>query len=180
MIRHLARQLIRQSGEAGSDADLGLRRSADQQPGRRHRAELAPEGGLHRPPERHSQLPTAASLQSGLQDEFGGAGWGPDWPNASTVIPTLFTPDGGFDLSRVSSDNYPAFESAVADALTTMDRQQQALKWQALDQQASDQAFVIPTFWGLQQTIAGNHVGNLYRWPAYGGTWPYAQLYPTF
>ncbi len=112
--------------------------------------------------------------------EIGSAGWGPDWPDASTVIPPLFTPDGGFDISLVSSDNYPAFESAVADALTTMDRQQQALKWQALDQQASDQAFVIPTFWGLQQTIAGNHVGNLYRRPAYGGTWPYARLYPTF
>ena len=29
------------------------------------------------------------------------AGWGPDWPNASTVIPELFTPAGGFNLSQV-------------------------------------------------------------------------------
>ena len=28
------------------------------------------------------------------------AGWGPDWSNASTVIPELFTPTGGFDLSH--------------------------------------------------------------------------------
>ena len=116
-------------------------------------------------------------LNPDTQDEFGGAGWGPDWPNASTVIPTLFTPGGGFDLSRVSSDNYPEFESQVQAAMATLDRQQQAQDWQVLDQQASDQAFVIPTFWGLTQTLAGTGVGNLYRWPAYGGTWPYAQLY---
>ncbi len=111
-----------------------------------------------------------------VNHEFGAAGWGADWPNASTVIPTLFTPAGGYDMSQVSSDNYPAFESAVADAMTTLDRQQQALKWQALDQQASDEAFVIPTFWGLQQNIAGPGVGNLYRWAPYS-SWPYAQLY---
>ncbi len=28
------------------------------------------------------------------------AGWGPDWPNASTIIPELFTPTGGFNLSQ--------------------------------------------------------------------------------
>ena len=71
-----------------------------------------------------------------VNHEFGAAGWGADWPNASTVIPTLFTPAGGYDMSQVSSDNYPAFESAVADAMTTLDRQQQALKWQALDQRS--------------------------------------------
>ena len=29
------------------------------------------------------------------------AGWGPDWPNASTVVPELFTKAGGFNLSQV-------------------------------------------------------------------------------
>ena len=48
-------------------------------------------------------------LNADTQHDFGGAGWGPDWPNASTVIPPLMTPDGGFDLSRVGPDNYPDF-----------------------------------------------------------------------
>ena len=41
------------------------------------------------------------------------AGWGPDWPNASTVIPPLFTPTGGFDLSQV---NDKAFNAKVEAA----------------------------------------------------------------
>ena len=39
------------------------------------------------------------------------AGWGPDWPNASTVIPALFTPAGGFNLSQVDDK---AFNAKVA------------------------------------------------------------------
>jgi len=111
-----------------------------------------------------------------LQDEFGTAGWGPDWPNASTVIPPLFTESGGFDLSRVSADTDPDFTAAVTDALGTLDRAEQASKWQELNKQAAEKVFVIPTFFGLAQTMAGNNVGNLYRWSAYG-SWDYAQLY---
>ncbi len=115
-------------------------------------------------------------LNPDTQDQFGGAGWGPDWPNASTVIPPLFTDIAGFNLSRVNSDNNPDFINGVNDALTTLDRSAQATKWQALNKMASDQMFVIPTFFGLTQTIAGPSVGNLYRWAPYG-SWPYAQLY---
>ena len=39
------------------------------------------------------------------------AGWGPDWPNASTVIPELFTQAGGFNLSQVDDK---AFNAKVA------------------------------------------------------------------
>ena len=42
------------------------------------------------------------------------AGWGPDWPNASTVIPELFTPTGGFNLSQFDDQ---AFNDATAKAL---------------------------------------------------------------
>ncbi len=128
--------------------------------------------------------PACGPLNPDCQHEFGEAHWGPDWPNASTVIPPLFTPEspqgwepsGDFDLSRVSSDNDPQFEAMIQDARTTMDRQDQAAKWQVLDQYAADQVFAIPTLWGLTQTIAGTGVGNLYRWPAYS-SWPYGQLY---
>ena len=36
--------------------------------------------------------------------------------------------------------------------------------------------YVIPTFFGLSQTIAGNKVGPIYRWPAYG-SWPYGDMF---
>lgn len=115
-------------------------------------------------------------LNPETQDEFGGAGWGADWPNASTVIGPLFTPEGGWDISRTDKDSTPDFYADIQDALTTTDRTAQAQKWQALNTEASKEAYIIPTFFGLAQNIAGDKVGGLYRWAAYG-SWPYAQLY---
>jgi peptide/nickel transport system substrate-binding protein len=108
-----------------------------------------------------------------LVGQFGNAGWGPDWPNASTVIPPLFTVAGGWDLSQVDDAD---FNAKVQDALTTLDRAQQATKWQALDKEAIQHGWVIPTFFGTSQTIAGDKVGPIYRWPAYG-SWPYGVMY---
>ena len=108
-----------------------------------------------------------------LTGQFGNAGWGPDWPNASTVIPPLFTEVGGWDLSKVDDAD---FNAKVQDALTTLDRAQQAAKWQALDKEAIQKAWVIPTFFGRSQTLAGTKVGPVYRWPAYG-SWPYGIMY---
>ena len=115
-------------------------------------------------------------LNADTQNEFGGSGWGADWPNASTVLGPLFTESGGFDLSRTGKDPTPDFYAAIQDALTTTDRAEQATKWQTLNTQVAAEAYIIPTFFGLAQNIAGDHVGNLYRWAAYG-SWPYAQLY---
>jgi peptide/nickel transport system substrate-binding protein len=115
-------------------------------------------------------------LNDDTANEFGGSGWGADWPNASTVLPPLFTPEGGFDLSRTNKDSTPDFYAAIQDAMKMTDRTAQAAAWQELDKQASEEAYVIPTFFGLAQNIAGDHVGNLYRWAAYG-SWPYAELY---
>ena len=119
-----------------------------------------------------------------LTGDFGNAGWGPDWPNASTIIAPLYTQVGGWDLSQVDDE---AYNAAVDDALTTLDRAEQATKWQALDKEAALKAWTIPTFFGRSQTIAGTKVGavttgdlaagaGLYRWPAYG-SWPYGVLY---
>ena len=110
--------------------------------------------------------------------EFGTSGWGADWPNATTVIPPLFTPAGGFDLSQVNNKNGGVSDwlEQVADAQQTVDRAEQATKWQNLNKTAMENVWVIPTFFGLAQNMAGTNVGNLYRWSAYG-SWPYAQLY---
>lgn len=101
------------------------------------------------------------------------AGWGPDWPNASTIIPELFTPTGGFNLSQFDDQ---AFNDATAKALVELDRAAQAKQWQALNTEAMKQVVVIPTRFGRDQRLPGSKIGNAYLWPAYG-SWPYGDMY---
>lgn len=105
--------------------------------------------------------------------DFGTGGWGADWPNASTVIPPLFTQKGGWDLSQVDD---PAFNAKVEAAQVELDRPTQEKMWQALNSEASQNVYTIPTFFGLSQTIAGTKVGSIFRWAAYG-SWPYGAMY---
>jgi len=105
--------------------------------------------------------------------DFGTGGWGADWPNASTVIPPLFTQKGGWDLSQVDDAD---FNAKVEAAQTELDRTTQEGLWQALNKTAVENVFAIPTFFGLSQTIAGKGVAPAYRWSAYG-SWPYGVMY---
>jgi peptide/nickel transport system substrate-binding protein len=101
------------------------------------------------------------------------AGWGPDWPNASTVIPELFTPSGGFNLSQADDK---AFNAASDAAKVELDRNKQATMWQDLNKKAAEQVFLIPTRFGRDQRLPGSKIGNAYLWPAYG-SWPYGDMY---
>jgi peptide/nickel transport system substrate-binding protein len=108
------------------------------------------------------------------------SGWGPDWPNASTVIPPLFTPAGGFDLSQVDDK---AFNQKVNDALANTDLAAQSEQWKALNKEAMSQVWVIPTRFGREQRLSGSKVksasgkdGQVYLWSPYG-SWPYGDLY---
>jgi peptide/nickel transport system substrate-binding protein len=99
-------------------------------------------------------------------------GWGPDWGNASTIIPPLFRSDGGWNVSRY--DN-PAFDKKIDDALTTLDPEEQQAKWAALNTEAMEQGVVIPTLFYKAQTMAGSKVVGEYRWAPYG-SWNYGTL----
>ena len=105
--------------------------------------------------------------------DFGTGGWGADWPNASTVIPPLFTVKGGWNLSQVDEAD---FNAQVDAAATELDRAKQATLWQALNKTAVENVWAIPTFFGRSQTIAGTGVAPAYRWAAYG-SWPYGVMY---
>ena len=105
--------------------------------------------------------------------DFGTGGWGADWPNASTVIPPLLTVKGGWDLSQLDD---PALNAKVDAASTELDRAKQQTLWQALNKEAAENVYTIPTFFGLSQTIAGTGVAPAYRWAAYG-SWPYGAMY---
>jgi peptide/nickel transport system substrate-binding protein len=101
------------------------------------------------------------------------AGWAPDWPNASTVIPELFTPAGGFNLSEVDDK---AFTAASDAAKVELDRAKQATMWQDLNKQASLNGYTVPMLFGKDNRLPGAKVGNTYLWPAYG-SWPYGDMY---
>jgi peptide/nickel transport system substrate-binding protein len=107
-------------------------------------------------------------------------GWGPDWPNASTVIPPLFTPNGGWDVGEL---NDKAFNAKVNDALSETDRTKQATMWQALNKEAMAQAWVVPTLFEKDLRMAGSKVksasgkdGQLYIGGS-AGNWPYNDMY---
>jgi peptide/nickel transport system substrate-binding protein len=100
-------------------------------------------------------------------------GWGPDWPNASTVIPELFTPAGGFPLSQYNNAD---FNAKVKTALGELDRSKQATMWQQLNAEAAQQALTVPFLFGKQQRLHGSKVGGAYLWGPYG-SWNYADLY---
>ena len=108
-------------------------------------------------------------------NQFGWGSWGPDWPNASTVISPLFTPNGGWNLSRVTD---PSWIERVEAALSEGDREAQATMWQELNREAAQNMFVIPTIFGLTQVIAGSKVQPGYQWAPYG-SWPYGEMYVT-
>jgi peptide/nickel transport system substrate-binding protein len=108
--------------------------------------------------------------------------WGPDWPNASTVIPPVFTPAGGWDLSQVDDAE---FNQAVQTAKTELDRGKQASMWQDLNKQAMQNAWAIPTIFHRSQGLAGSKVhvasgegGNVYLWAPYA-SWSYPDMYVT-
>jgi peptide/nickel transport system substrate-binding protein len=170
----LAKKLIAESGEAAPTLVYNF---ADSPVGQKNTAIVIASLGLA------GITVTPAPLERGIYynvvfdpeqaGDFGTNGWGADWPNASTVIPPLFTQNGGWDVSQVDDADYNA---KVLAALTELDRPTQATLWQALNKEATDNVFAIPTFFGRSQTIAGTKVGPIYRWPAYG-SWPYGAMY---
>jgi peptide/nickel transport system substrate-binding protein len=110
------------------------------------------------------------------------AGWGPDWPSASTVIPPLFTEEGGWDLSEVDDK---AFNQKVKDVATTLDPAAQSDGWKALNKEAVQNVWAIPTLFGRSQSMAGSKVhsasgpnGDVYFWAPFT-SWPYADMYVT-
>ena len=108
---------------------------------------------------------------SDSQGDLSAAGWGPDWQNASTVVPALFTPDGGFDLSHAAegdADAYADFAEIVANGKKETDRTAQGAIWASGNQLAMDRVWVVPTRFGRSQYIHGTGVVGAYFWDAYG------------
>lgn len=111
-------------------------------------------------------------LTPDTQGDLSNAGWGPDWSNASTVIPPLFTEAGGFDLSHYTDQD---FQDRIVAASTTIARALQAKRWQDLNKEVVAQALVRPGLFSAVQRLQGSLVKNAYIWAPYG-SYPYGQL----
>ncbi len=111
------------------------------------------------------------------QNDISTAGWGADWANASTVIPELFTKEGGFNLSQNWNDAaYPAFKKKSDAAKVETNRAKQAKGWQELSQYVMDQYWIIRPVFSKTQEVWGSKVGGVYYWEPQGN-FGFGQMY---
>src|SRR5215213_123961 len=175
-----AKKLIQESGQPMPTITYDYNQTPDNDKGAAAVQSSLAKAGITvklNPIEQGKYYPTVQDPKK--ENELALAGWGADWPNASTVIPELFTPNGGFKLSLA---NDKAFNDAVAKAKAETDRAKQGEMWKDLNKQAMANAWVIPTRFGREQRLAGSKVaagsgdGKVYIWSPYG-SWSYADLY---
>ena len=103
------------------------------------------------------------------------AGWGADWANASTVLPELFTKEGGFNLSNNWDDPaYAAFKSLMVKGLAETNRAKQAAIWKQGSQYVMDQYWIIRPVFSKTQFAWGSGVGGVDYWEPQGN-----YLFPT-
>ena len=103
------------------------------------------------------------------QSDLSAGGWAPDWANASTVIPELFTKEGGFPMSQNWDDAaYAPFKQKVEAALAESDRTKQGQMWAELNQYAVDQMWIVPGIFSKTQEMWGSGLGGVFFWEPQG------------
>jgi peptide/nickel transport system substrate-binding protein len=103
------------------------------------------------------------------QNDISTAGWGADWANASTVIPELFTKEGGANYTQNWNDPaYAAFKKKSDAAKVETNRAKQAKMWQELSQYVMDQYWIIRPVFSKGQEVWGSKVGGVYYWEPQG------------
>ena len=108
-------------------------------------------------------------MNTAKQNDISSAGWGADWANASTVIPELFTKEGGFNLSQNWNDAaYAAFKKKSDATKVETNRAKQAKGWQELSQYVMDQYWIIRPVFSKGQEVWGSKVGGVYYWEPQG------------
>jgi peptide/nickel transport system substrate-binding protein len=111
------------------------------------------------------------------QNDISTAGWGADWANASTVLPELFTKEGGFNLSQNWNDAaYPAFKKLSDSGKNETNRNKQAAIWKKASQYVMDQYWIIRPVFSKAQDVWGSKVGGVYYWEPQG-TFGFGGLY---
>jgi len=108
-------------------------------------------------------------LDATKQSDISAGGWAPDWANASTVIPELFTKEGGFPMSQNWDDAaYAPFKKKVEAALAESDRTKQGQMWAELNQYVVDQMWIVPGIFSKTQEMWGSGLGGVFFWEPQG------------
>jgi peptide/nickel transport system substrate-binding protein len=106
------------------------------------------------------------------------AGWVPDWPNGSAVIPPLFsaaTVTAAQQDPRLKGANLnfsmvtdPALQTQINEAFAQSDLQSQYHLWAQLDRNIMDNAYVIPVLYPSDLRMSGTKVRGAVVSPAFG------------
>lgn len=108
--------------------------------------------------------------KTATQGDLSIAGWGPDWPNGSSVIPPLFDgrqirPEGNQIFSQL---NDPELNTLIDAANNETDLDKQATLWGELDQKVQEKAAIIPLIYDKIVQLRGSKVGGAYLAASYG------------
>ena len=116
-------------------------------------------------------------MNAAKQGDVSRAGWGADWANASTVLPELFTKEGGFNLSQNWDDPaYAAFKKLSDAGKYETNRAKQAAIWKQASQYVMDQYWISRPIFSKQQFSWGSKVGGVAYWEPQG-TFLFGSLY---
>lgn len=111
-------------------------------------------------------------LNPDTQGSLTASAWSPDWSNASTVIPELFTVSGFYNLSQY---NDLEFNEKADAAKVVINRSDQAAAWHSLSKQSMEQALVLPTLFSKSQRMFGSNLDGAFIWGPYGA-WSYSSI----
>lgn len=108
--------------------------------------------------------------KTSVQNELSIAGWGPDWPNGSSVIPPLFdgrqiVPEGNQNFAQLDD---PEINQLLDAANNEADLDKQAELWGDLDQKVQEKAATINLIYDKIVQLRGSKVGGAYLAAAYG------------
>ncbi len=98
------------------------------------------------------------------------AGWGPDWPNASTVIPPLFD---GRQIKQEGNQNFselndPEINRLIDEASAETDPEKQGELWAQLDRKVMETGAIYPFTVDKSIYVSGSKVQNMFIHPFYG------------
>ena len=111
------------------------------------------------------------------QNDISSVGWGPDWANASTVIPELFIKGGGGNYTQTWNDPaYAAFKVKSDKALAETNRAKQIKMWQELGQIIMDNYWIGRPVFTKTQLSWGSKVAGVGFWDPQG-TFLFPALY---
>jgi peptide/nickel transport system substrate-binding protein len=101
------------------------------------------------------------------------AGWCPDWPSASTVLPVLFD---GRNIQPQGNNNYSQYDNADVNAkfdeiskITKLDEATKA--YGEVDEMIMKDAPIVPLLNGKSLILHGSKVKGAYFMEALGGVW---------